>query len=505
MKKELKLGVVLSYISMVLGYIVSMLYIPILLKMVGKGDYGLYNLVLSFISYLGLLTLGIGSSYMRYYSKYKYEEREDKIANLNSVFISIFSVISFIALLVGIYFSFQITEIFQETLSFAEIKKAEKLMRILTINTIFSFINIVFDCYIIAHEKYTYQKIIQMIRIVINPLVVLPLLYLGYGIVALGIGTTFLNMLLIISNIVYCIKKLKMQFLLNGIEKNFIKDIFAFSIYIFIYMLIDQINWNIDKFLLGKYKGTAEVAIYSVGAQLNSYVIQLSLVVSSVFIPYVNNIVARDPYSKELTEIFVNVGKVQYFIISLLFTGFLFFGESFLNIWAGKGFKNSFLVGIILILPMNFVVIQNLGIEIRKAQNKHKIPTYFMLVVSIFNFLISIPLIKRYGAIGGSLATSISIIINQIFINYYYKKFIKLDIRLFWNNIIKISKGLFFPIIFGIILSKLKNNYSYSDIVFLMFIPLYILVYFLSFYFLGLQNIEKQKVLKVITNKVRRC
>ena len=34
--------------------------------------------------------------------------------------------------------------------------------------------------------------------------------------------------------------------------------------------IIDQINWSVDKFLLGRFAGTTAVAVYGVGGQINS-------------------------------------------------------------------------------------------------------------------------------------------------------------------------------------------------------------------------------------------
>ena len=59
---QLKIGVVLSYITMFIHNIISILYTPIMLRLLGKSEYGLYQLVFSVVSYLGLLSFGFGSA-----------------------------------------------------------------------------------------------------------------------------------------------------------------------------------------------------------------------------------------------------------------------------------------------------------------------------------------------------------------------------------------------------------------------------------------------------------
>lgn len=99
---QLKAGVILSYSSMILGYIIAIIYTPIMLRLLGQSEYGLYNLVSSVVSYLGLLSFGFGSAYVRFYSRYKVEDSEQEIAKLNGMFLIIFSIIGAIALLAGL-------------------------------------------------------------------------------------------------------------------------------------------------------------------------------------------------------------------------------------------------------------------------------------------------------------------------------------------------------------------------------------------------------------------
>ena len=68
---QLKWGAALSYLQMALGLVVGLLYTPIMIRLLGKSEYGLYNTVSSTIAMLSVLSLGFNSSYIRYYSKYK--------------------------------------------------------------------------------------------------------------------------------------------------------------------------------------------------------------------------------------------------------------------------------------------------------------------------------------------------------------------------------------------------------------------------------------------------
>ena len=55
---QLKLGAVLSYVSTGLNMAVQLLYTPLMIRLLGQSEYGLYTLVGSVVSYLSLFSLG---------------------------------------------------------------------------------------------------------------------------------------------------------------------------------------------------------------------------------------------------------------------------------------------------------------------------------------------------------------------------------------------------------------------------------------------------------------
>lgn len=97
-------------------------------------------------------------------------------------------------------------------------------------------------------------------------------------------------------------------------------------IFIFINQIIDQINWSVDKFLLGRFAGTTAVAVYGVGGQINSMYIEFSSSVSNVFVPKVNRIVAESNDDRELTKLFTKSWTYTIYNSRSYFIGFYIFG-----------------------------------------------------------------------------------------------------------------------------------------------------------------------------------
>ena len=96
-----KAGVLLSYGQTILSTIISLVYTPVMLRLLGQSEYGTYTLVNGFISNLSLMSFGLGSAYVRYYARAKVQEGEEGVGRVNGMFMTIFLVISAMSLLVG--------------------------------------------------------------------------------------------------------------------------------------------------------------------------------------------------------------------------------------------------------------------------------------------------------------------------------------------------------------------------------------------------------------------
>lgn len=495
-----KAGVLLTYSSEAVKILTGLIYTPIMLRLLGQSEYGLYQLVFSVVSYLSLLSMGFASSYIRFYSKRKAEEDNIGIARLNGMFMCIFLCISVVSVICGVVMISNITLIFKTGLSDNEYHIARILMALMVASLAITFPDSVFSCYLTAHEEFIFQKSLGLAQSLLNPFLTLPLLLLGKGSVGMVTVSTVLTISCFIVNAFYCFKKLKMKFTFRGFQFSLLKEMWIFTFYIFISQIIDQVNWSVDKFLLGRLIGTVAVAVYGVGGQINSMYLQFSTAISNVFVPTVNRIVATTNDNKELTELFTKVGRIQFFIMSLIMTGFIFIGKPFVCIWAGQEYVDSYYVTLFLIVPVTVPLIQNLGIEIQRAKNMHKSRSLVYLAISVMNIFISIPLIKWFGAIGASIGTAIALVTgNIIFINWYYHKFIKLDMIYFWKSIFRTIPSVLIPCALGFFAVKVINISSFLQLG--GFVLGYSIVYIISVWLLGFNEYEKG-ILKGVLYKI---
>lgn len=494
---EIKLGAVLSYAQMFLNIIIGLVYTPIMIRLLGSNEYGLYNMVASTISTLTILNLGFNSSYIRFFSKYKNNGDNEGIFGLNGIFLIIFSVIGVVALVCGLFFSCNLSLIFDKGLTVEEYATAKVLMVLLTVNLTISFPMTVFTNIISANEKFIVLKLVGMLKSVLSPIIHIPVLLLGYGSVGMVVVSVVISVIADAIYIYYVLFKLRNRFVFQGFDKDIFGDLFAFTAFIALNSFIDQVNWNIDKLVLGRFKGTESVAIYSVGFSLYSYYQQFSTSISGIFIPRIHAISQKysgNELKKEYTSLFTRVGRIQFLILGLIATGLIFYGKLFISLWAGEGYERSYYVMLLLVIPATIALTQNLGIEIQRAQNKHKFRAIAYSIMALVNLFTSIILGKQYGAVGCAVGTAVSLIVaNGFIMNFYYQKKCNIDVIVFWREIIKISRGLIIPVAAAFIIDKVIS-FENSFVTLVLSIIIYTITYVLSMWLIALNQDEKNLV-----------
>lgn len=503
---ERKYGALLSYIQMGLSMLTGLIYTPFMIRLLGDTEYGLYGTVMSFVSLLGLLDMGFTSSYVKFYTKYRMDDDKKKISGFNLLFFFVFFVIAVIAMTIGIFFSFKLEWVFNTGLTTQEYHKAKIMMILLTVSIGLGFLTTVYNSYISANENFVFLKVLGVVSTVISVVLNLIVLKLEYGAVGLVVVSLFISVATKAVTIAYAYKT-KITFSFKDIPKGVIKQVFAFSGLIALNMIVDKVNTGLDSVLLGRFCGTSAVAVYTVGASLSNYFTNFSTAISGVFVPRVHEIVnSYEMDSKEqrksLTLFFTRVGRIQFLFLGLILTGFIFFGKAFVCFWAGEGYDNSYYIALLLMIPSIVPLIQNVGIEIQRAENRHNYRSYIYSAMAVLNLIISIFLCQLWQGVGCAIGTAFATIVaNGIIMNIVYHKKINIDMIYFWKSILGQVIGFIPPVIVGIIMLKLVN--MSNSLAFAASMSLYIVIYVFSIWKLSMNDEEKQ-LIKDLLYKIKR-
>ncbi|MEH7484919.1 oligosaccharide flippase family protein, partial [Neobacillus drentensis] len=437
---QLKIGALLSYLSIFITMLIALLYTPIMIRFLGQSEYGLYALIGSTAAYFSILDLGLGNAIVRYNARNR--AIGDKVAEskLNGMFLVLYSIIGLMTVIVGFIIYFNLDNIFGGSLSILELEKAKLMIIILTINFAVSFPLSVFGSIIRAYERFIVDKVVSILRAVMVPIFILPLLYMGYESVTMVVISTVVNICCLLFNVYYCFKNLKIVIFFGKIDPYLLKEILGYSFFVFLGMIVDQVNWNTDQFILGIFAGTVPVAVYALAMQFIRLYMNFSTSISGLFLPKASIMVANKATNNELTSFMIKYGRIQFIILSFILSGFILFGKPFIDIWAGSEYGDAYKIVLIIMIPFTIPLIQNIGLSILWAKNLQGFRSIVLIVIALINILLSIPLAKYYGGVGAAIGTSFSLTLgNSILMNIYYHKKVGINIPYFWKNILLIT------------------------------------------------------------------
>lgn len=439
---QLKAGVVLNYVVIILNTVVGLLYTPYMLRMMGQSEYGLYSLVASVIAYLTVLDLGFGNAIVRYTAKFRAEKKTEEQYEMFGMFFLLYLVIGIIAFGIGLGLYFNVGTLFGDTMTAVELGRARIMMLLLVANLAFTFPMSIWGSIIQAYEDFVFQKSLNIFRIILNTAVMICLLHFGYKAVAMVVVQTIFNVLTLVVNFIYCRRKLNIHiyFRFKHFHWGFLKEVAIYSFWIFLNAIMDRVYWSTGQFVLGAMVGTAAVAVFAIAIQLEGMYMQFSTAISSVFLPKVTAMVATNRSRKEISDLFIRTGRIQYIVLAYILSGFIIFGRQFIELWAGADYSDAYIISLLFFIPLTVPLIQNLGITILQARNEMKFRSVLYIIIALVSLAMQIVLTRFFGGIGCAMGVSGALVVGQILImNVYYRRRQDLDIKTFWKEISKMS------------------------------------------------------------------
>lgn len=502
---QLKVGAALNYVSICLNMVVGLLYTPYMLRMLGQSEYGLYSLAASIIAYLTVLDLGFGNAIVRYTAKFRAEGKQREQEKMFGMFFILYIGIGIIAMIAGSVLSLNVENMFSRAMTESEVHRTRIMLWLMTFNLAFTFPMSIWGSIMSAYERFVFQRIVSIIRSVLNPVVMVLLLVVGYKAIAMVVVTTIFNVATLLVNWWYCKYRLTIKVRFAKFKWAFLKEVSIYSFWIFLNAIMDRIYWSTGQFVLGIYKGSVAIAVYAVAIQLESMYMMFSTAISSVFLPKVTSMVTKGSSDEEISDLFIRTGRIQYIVMAYILSAFIVFGKQFIILWAGDDYADAYYLTLMFFVPLTVPLIQNLGILILQARNQMKFRSMLYIVIALCSLGLSIYLAQIYGGYGCAFATGMALLIGQgLIMNIYYQEKQRINIKVFWWEILKMS---IVPAVFIVVGLYALNHFEPSNMTvldFAKYLILYTVLYIPLFLIFSINKEEKDLLLYPVLLIIRR-
>ncbi|WP_346891562.1 MULTISPECIES: oligosaccharide flippase family protein [unclassified Clostridium] len=497
MNSEYKHGVILSYVSIGLHMIVGLLFTPFLIRTLGTAEYGLYQLIGSFVGYLTIFDFGLSATIIRYTAKYNAMDDREGLQNFLGMHLIIYIFLSILTALVGMFIYFKIDIILGNSLTVQELSSARNMFLLLVISFSVSILGNIFTGVITGNHKFVFVRMVSIIKTFMKVLIIVVLTKVSLpGAMAITLVDAVVTVLVVVINATYAFGKLKVKFSIRYWDMELFKETAMFSFFNLLQVIMGQMYWKVDQLILGMVTTTTTVAIYSVAMQINDLFLQFTSSITSVLLPKATEMEVGNSSGEKFTDFMIFTGRIILIIYSCMTIGLYTYGKNFISLWAGIDFVEAWTVAMIIILASAIPRIQAPANDILKAKKKHGMLTSMYAGMAVANVVLSIILIKHFGIVGAAIGTAIPLILgNTVYANFYYSKYAEINITRYFKELLN---KLWAVIIIGFIFSKVINIiHIYGWLGFFIKGSMFTIVYILLTWIIGLTKNEKNMAKKL--------
>ncbi|WP_426350438.1 oligosaccharide flippase family protein [Alloiococcus sp. CFN-8] len=458
--KQIRYGAIMSYIAIFFNIATGLIYTPWMVQQIGQSEYGLYSLAVTLISFF-TIDFGLGEAVSRFLSKYNAENNEKKKKDFLGITFKIYIFIDifiFIFLLAIIIFA----DVIYAELTSMELMKFRIVFCIAALYSVASFPFMPLNGILISNERFSFQKLADLMNKIITVITMVIVLLLGYKLYSLVIVNAISGIITIVLKLIYIYKNNLIEINFKIKDNELLKEILNFSVWTAVIAIAQRFILNITPTVLGALAGSIQISLFSVAMTIEGYIWTFANALNGLFLPKVTKMTVKNDNSVEIENLMIKVGRIQLFLVGLLIVGFLTMGKEFMALWMGENFLDSYYVAVLLIMPCIITLTQQIGNTALVALNEMKFRALGHIATAVISFVLSTLFSQKYGAIGSSLAIFLGNIIGQVIgMNIVYYKILRINlVRFFKECHLKMIIPLTVTICIGLLLQYLFPSVS---------------------------------------------
>ena len=427
-----KKGIALSYVYTIMNTVIGLFMSAYIIQSVGQADYGIYQAVTAFVSYLVLFELGTGTILTRNISLLKKDGSEtDQIQkNISTIWI-ISLLMSGIIVAVSIGFYFMMDGIYSNSLTADQIAFGKPLFILAVVKLVFNFLTQTMNGAIIGCEHYSVHRVISIVHLAFRTVVVAVALHFTHRVfidailsIVVGAATAF-----------YCFFNLKIKLTVKNFDKTVFVAAMPLAMALLFQSIINMANNSVDKFVISVLMPPESVAVYSVAMYVYVTFSTLTTVPITMYMPQIAQNMRAGLRGTELTKTLVPACRLTVVIGGLIVAGFIAIGRPFVKFMYGAEYIEAWFTAVLIMVPMLVNMTNGVVVNVLDILNKRLARSLILMCTTVLNIILTVWWVQKYGMIGAAIATAISTIIGQIILsNLYYSKIIGLKVSLLFSQ-----------------------------------------------------------------------
>lgn len=211
-------------------------------------------------------------------------------------------------------------------------------------------------------------------------------------------------------------------------RKDYIKEAIAFGGPLVFHTSGAFLLLTVDRFVINKELGLAEVGIYMVAVQLVSVMNMVFDAINKAYVPYLYECIKRDDLQEKI-KLVRNI-YLWFFVIIIVVAIAFAIGPWFIVLFAGEKYAAAGKVIGLLALGQGFKGMYLMVTNFIFYSKKTKITAYITISVGLINLGLLVFLVRGYGIVGAASANAVSMMLFFIVTWYFATKLVNMPWRL---------------------------------------------------------------------------
>lgn len=423
-------GIALSYVYTLLNMLCGVFLSSFLIRILGKTEYGVYQTISSFATYLVLLEFGTGTVMTRNIAacRGRNASQEEIDKNISTLW-TVSHVLSFIIIIASVIFYFLIDSIYAKSMTAEQLVYAKGIFVLVAGHLVISFYLQTVNGIALGFEKYSFISIQHILKVLLRTGLLVGVILIYRKAIAIAEVDIILIAGIFIFVFFYCKKVFRTKFGVFRFDKTIFKTALPLCAAIFLQTIVNQANNNVDKFIIGIKISPEAVTMYSIGLYIFTIFSSLTTIPVSMYAPQVSMDMSRGLEGDALTEKLIAPCRLTAVTGGAILFGFIAAGRQFIDILYGEEYSEAWIIAIILIAPSFINMLNGVLINVLNYLNKRMVRSVALFITTVANIVLTIFWIDIWGMTGAAAATCVCTVVGQIIImNIYYAKALKIRV-----------------------------------------------------------------------------
>lgn len=397
-----------------MNIVIMFIMSPVIIRALGNRDYGLWEMVMAVVGYMGLLDLGIGPALLRYvavaHSKKDQQELQEIISTAQMFFIAI-GVIAALGLLVLSRYPTLIAGKESFDSSYLGV-----VLVLFAMNASISFPLSVFTAVLMGVQRHFLINVTRGALGIIRSIIAYSLLinFAGKGLLILAILESAFN-LMQFGIFTAAIRRDHSipGFRMGACSAIKLKELFSYGCKSATLMVSSRIQSASIPFVISAVLGVSNIVYFTMPNRLVDYAKGLSLAIGFPLTPYFASQMVGDDKSAIKSSWLQTTLALQVITLAMPFF-IVFCGESFLAVWIGKEYAVAGR-GVLYLLSVALFVeaLAPNANRLLMASGHHGRAAVMWLILSIVSVPLAVLGASNWGVTGVALGTATALIVGN--------------------------------------------------------------------------------------------